>query len=49
MVAVWYQNAVNGTLLEETWASSAGFAKPWGPPVDISGGIGSTSGTRRCA
>jgi hypothetical protein len=44
MVAVWYQNAVNGTLLEETWASSAGFAKPWGPPVDISGGIGSTSG-----
>src|SRR5947209_3892997 len=44
MVTVWYQNGVNGSLVEEAWGSSAAFAQPWSAPVDISGGVGSTTG-----
>jgi len=44
MVAVWYQNAVNGVTTQEIWASTAAFGKPWSGPVDISGGVGSTTG-----
>ncbi len=44
LVVVWYQNAVNGSLVEETWGSSAAFGQPWSAPVNISGGVGSTSG-----
>ena len=44
MVAVWYQTAVNGVLTEEVWASTAAYGKPWSAPVDISGGVGSTTG-----
>ena len=44
MVAVWYQNAVNGSSVSEIWASSAALGQPWSAPVDISRGIGSASG-----
>lgn len=44
MVATWYQNAVNGVLTEEIWASNATFGGAWSSPVDISGGVGSDSG-----
>ena len=44
LVVVWYQNGVNGSLVEETWGSSAAFGQPWSAPVDISGGVGSTTG-----
>jgi hypothetical protein len=44
LVVVWYQNGVNGNLVEETWGSSAAFGQPWSAPVDISGGVGSTTG-----
>jgi len=44
MVAVWYQNMVNGVVTHEVWASTAPFGKPWSAPLDISGGVGSTTG-----
>lgn len=44
LVVVWYQNGVNGSLVEETWGSSAAFGQPWSSPVDISGGVDSTTG-----
>src|SRR6202035_6092512 len=44
MVAVWYQNAVNGVLTEEIWASNAPFGGTWSAPVDLSGGLASASG-----
>ena len=44
LVTVWYQNGVNGSLVEEVWGSSAAFGQPWSAPVDISGGVGSTTG-----
>ena len=43
-IAIWYQNAVNGTLTEEIWASNATFGGAWSTPVDISGGTDSDSG-----
>jgi hypothetical protein len=46
MTSVWYQNALpNGTAVNEIWASSAAFGKPWGSPVNISGPIGVASGS----
>jgi hypothetical protein len=44
MIAVWYQNAVNGVTTQEIWASNAPFGAAWSTPVDISGGVGSASG-----
>jgi hypothetical protein len=44
MVSVWYQNAVNGSLVTEIWGSSAVSGHAWSTPVDISGGIGSATG-----
>ncbi len=44
MVSVWYQNAVNGSLVTEIWGSSAVIGQPWSSPVDISGGVGSATG-----
>jgi hypothetical protein len=44
MTSVWYQyNAPNGTAIDEIWASSAAFGKPWPTPVDVSGNIGPSS------
>jgi curli biogenesis system outer membrane secretion channel CsgG len=43
-IAIWYQNAVNGNLTEEIWASNATFGGAWSSPVDISGGTDSDSG-----
>ena len=31
MVSVWYQNAVNGSLVTEIWGSSAAIGHPLGP------------------
>jgi hypothetical protein len=45
MTSVWYQNALpNGTAVNEIWASTAPFGKPWSSPVNISGPIGVASG-----
>ena len=44
MTSVWYQNALNGTPVNEIWAATAAFGHPWSSPVNISGPIGVASG-----
>jgi hypothetical protein len=45
MTSVWYQNALpNGTAVNEIFASTALFGKPWSSPLNISGPIGVASG-----